>query len=341
MSDTDEKRVQQLLEVHKNTKDKRLAYKVNSLILLYKGYTYQQIEDALLLDERTIRRYRDRYESEGITGLLLDQYKGGSSSLSERQIQDLAYDLDSQLFPTAKSVCEHVSARFNISYTPGGMVKLLKRMGYSYKKTKIVPSKANRSEQETFVELYEELKENMKSDEKLYFMDGVHPTHNVSPGYCWIRTGKNREVKSNSGRERVNINGVYSPSDHEIIVRDDNSINSDSTIKLLEEIELRHPELQRIYVVRDNARYYVSKPVQEYLKKSRIVFVPLPSYSPNLNLIERLWKFFKKKVITNRYYETFGSFRNAILKFFELDIGMYTKELDSLMTEKFHIMDSA
>jgi transposase len=67
--------------------------------------------------------------------------------------------------------------------------------------------------------------------------------------------------------------------------------------------------------------------------------MPLPSYSPNLNLIERLWKFFKKKVLANRYYENYEDFKEAVLHFFEIDIGNYTNELRTLLTENFHLFE--
>jgi transposase len=342
MDEKDEKEIRKLIKLHKEAKKNNigLAYKINALILLYKNYTYQQIEDALLIDERTIRRYRDIYVASDIVGLMKDNYKGGFSKLSEAQQKELERDIESEIFPTAGSVCVHVKKKYGKEYTPEGMVKLLHRMGFSYKKTKAVPGKADRKKQEEFLRKYKQIRKSLKMTEKIYFMDGVHPTHNVQPAYCWIRTGKEKEVRSNTGRERVNINGVYSPIDKEIIVREDDRINSESTIALLKEIEARHPELTKIIIIRDNARYYCSQPVNDYLKKSNIEFLPLPSYSPNLNLIERLWKFFKKEVIANKYYETYSEFKYAVMKFFEIDVGNYNSVLDSLLAENFHLVAS-
>ena len=71
-----------------------------------------------------------------------------------------------------------------------------------------------------------------------------------------------------------------------------------------------------IYTVCDNARYYRSRMVKEYLRKSKIALLFLPPYSPNLNLIERLWKYFREIVLYNKYYETLDKFRNACISFF-------------------------
>ncbi len=96
----------------------------------------------------------------------------------------------------------------------------------------------------------------------------------------------------------------------------------------------------KIYIIIDNARYYRCGLLDEYLKTSKIKQIFLPPYSPNLNLIERLWKFMKKKIIYNKYYEKSSEFRRKILDFFE-NIVDYKNELNTLLTCKFKILDSA
>jgi len=154
------------------------------------------------------------------------------------------------LIKTSKELSVYIENKYGIVYTPEGLVITLHRLGFVYKKTKNVPSKADEKKQKEFVKEYECLKENLNEDEKIYFMDGVHPTHNSKPCYAWIEKGFERKIKSNTGRERININGLYSPSDHEIIFRDDDRINAQSTINLLQELERKHPELSKIYIDR-------------------------------------------------------------------------------------------
>ena len=83
--------------------------------------------------------------------------------------------------------------------------------------------------------------------------------------------------------------------------------NQQSTINLFKEIEHKHAESKNIYIIADNARYYRSCMVQDYLETSRVQLIFLPPYAPNLNLIERLWKFFHKKV-SRKYYEAYDDF---------------------------------
>lgn len=337
------KELDELLHLHRTIKERKLAYKINAIILLKQGYTYEKVAEVLLIGQRTIKRYNKIYSKKGIDGLMLINYKGCQSKLTTEQETLLTQYLEENLISASKQIVEFVRNKFGIQYTPEGLVHTLKRLGYSYKKTKLVPSKADKNKQEEFIKEYKERKKALKPFEKIYFMDGVHPTHNVMPAYAWIKKGKERTVKSNSGRQRININGVYCPDDGEIIIRKDERINAQSTIKLLKSIEKKHPELTKIFVIRDNAMYYKAKLVNEYIKTSKIEFMPLPTYSPNLNLIERLWKYFKKNVMYNKYYETFEEFKIAVNKFFEKDVKKKKNkaEIMKLLTENFHVFDTS
>ncbi len=99
--------------------------------------------------------------------------------------------------------------------------------------------------------------------------------------------------------------------------------------------EAKHSDVDSIHIIVDNASYYVSKWLKEKLQGSKIVLHYLPGYSPNLNLIERLWKFFKKKILYNQYYEKFEDFLTACKGFFRCRTK-YREKLRSLMTENFH-----
>ena len=119
--------------------------------------------------------------------------------------------------------------------------------------------------------------------------------------------------------------------------RFDDTIDAASTLDLFDQLQAAHPAAPRIIVICDNARYYKSKAVTEYTKDSRIQLEPLPAYSPNLNLIERFWKFFKKKVLCNTYYERFSEFR-AAAKAFLSDLTPYESRLRTLLVENFQII---
>ena len=78
--------------------------------------------------------------------------------------------------------------------------------------------------------------------------------------------------------------------------------------------------------------------VTDYLKSSKIEIKFLPPYSPNLNLIERLWRFLNKKVRDNRYYEKFSEFKEAVMAFFE-KTPKFFDELKTLLRRNFHVVN--
>lgn len=324
-----------LLEMHLSSLEKTTADKIKAIILLDKGWTYQQVSEALLLDERTIYRYREKYEKEGMEGLVENNYKGSSIKLSKEEQKELIDELNNKLYANTKKICQFIKKRFNKKYTPNGVVPLLKKLGFSYKKTKAVPAKVDKVLQEKFILRYKRLKNSLKSREKIYFSDAVHPTYNMMPDYAWIATGQDRYIKSNSGRLRINILGAYSPNDKSRIILSCKTVDKNNILRLLRAIEKKNKRSSKIYLFLDNARCNHSKEVRKYLKTSKIKVKYLPSYSPNLNLIERLWKLMKKVSISNKYYESFDKFKKACIFTLRRNDPSFIQMLNSLMTEKF------
>jgi transposase len=134
----------------------------------------------------------------------------------------------------------------------------------------------------------------------------------------------------------VNINGAVNITTFETVTDFTKSVNKESSLRLCRKIEKKHPKAKKVHLFLDNASYYVAKWLRQQLEGSKIVLHFLPSYSPNLNLIERLWKFFKKEILYNSYYETFEEFLSACKNFFRCRTK-YKAELRSLITEKFQL----
>lgn len=330
---------QALRSAHKSLKDKRQAYRINVIILWDQNFTYEEIANILMLSEKSIKNYIRRYEEDGVEGLLSDDYHGAKPKLDTRQLQILDEHLQLNTYLTIEPILNYVKSEFKVDYTGSGMTDLLHRLGFRHKKSKSVPAKANKKEQEEFLEYLESTRKTKGKNDPILYMDGVHPQHNTVLAYGWIKKGEDNIVKSNSGRQRMNINGVLDSDTHEVIVREDKTINAQSTIKLLEEVESAYPLAVIIYIICDNAKYYKCSLVTNFLERSKVRLVFLPSYSPNLNLIERLWKFMKKKVLYNQYYEKFGDFKKEIGTFFG-NIGQFDEELATLLTDEFNLLDA-
>jgi len=179
-----------------------------------------------------------------------------------------------------------------------------------------------------------------KNNSEVLFLDPTHQVHNTVNGYCWQEVGKDntKTVYSNSGRKRITIIGAINALTHQptTIITEDNCDKEMIKVSLTE-IRKDYPDSKTIYIFLDNAKYSRNYDVYEHAEKLNIELVFLPPYSPNLNLIERLWKFFKKQIRKNKYYDTFEEFKKAIFEFFQ-NIEQYEAELKTLLTLNFEII---
>jgi transposase len=309
---TDEQRA--VLKVqHKHERDKRICDRIKAVILYDKGWSVPAIAEALLLSDDAIRRHIDDYR----LFLKLKPASGGSTEkLSEEQSDQLENHLQKHTYLYVKDIVIYVQATWNISYTIHGLRNWLQRHGFSYKKPALVPGKANKQEQIKWLADYHKLKQELPEDETICFMDGVHPTHNVQAAYGWIKKGVRKEIPANTGRSRINLSGALDMLSYKIVIQQDPMLNAKATILFFQKIEAAYPDKKAIHVFVDNARYYRNKLVREYLKTSKIKLHFLPPYSPNLNPIERLWKWMKERVLYNSYYPEFEEFKSAIFGFF-------------------------
>jgi transposase len=142
-------------------------------------------------------------------------------------------------------------------------------------------------------------------------------------------------IKAPSGRQRFNVLGALNAITHEMIaITNTGCINAYSVCELLVRITQKCGDLP-ITIILDNARYQKCKLVQETSKLFGIELLYLPPYSPNLNLIERLWKFVKKKCLYSTYYSDFDSFKKAISQCLAKTDGCYKNELNSYLSLNF------
>lgn len=334
-----DQQVLELKQAHKQTKEKRLADRIKAVLMLNNGFTVEEISKALLFDEVTIYRYRKQYEEKGIDGLLELHYTGCKPVLTLEQELKLKAYLKDNLTRTAKEVTAYIKQEFNQEFSVIGTTKLLHRLGFTYKKPKIVPGKADAQKQEEFLKKYEEIKTKLSQNDQVYFLDATHPQHNTLPSYGWILKGKQNDkiVKTNSGRDRLNLSGALNLKTKTATVLEGKTVNRLTTIKLLKKLDKLHSK-GKIYLIWDNATYYHATLVKKWLERhQRFKPLFLPSYSPNLNLIERLWGFFHRKVLWNRYFETAKEFRQESLKFFK-NLNLYEKELSTLLTDNFQVV---
>lgn len=328
-----------IIAVHRYERNASQADRLKALVLLDDGYTFDQTAKILHLDDQTIRNYLSKYKGGGTEGLLSDKYTGYSGCLTQDEENKLAAHLEEFTYPEVNPI-NHSLCRIYIweRIFPKRNARFTAQTSFHIQKTSNVPGKADSDKQKKFIDGFKEFMKNKSPDIPVLFMDATHPQYNSMPAYGWIKKGERKEIQSNTGRERLNINGVLNAETREAVFVEAGMINTESTILLLKKVEEHYPSAPHIYVFSDNARYYHSEKVKEYLKTSRILLEKIPPYSPNLNPIERLWKFFHKQIHYNKYYETFSEFRLECLMFFER-LEEYAEKLASLITLNSKVLD--
>ena len=173
----------------------------------------------------------------------------------------------------------------------------------------------------------------------VFFADGVHLTYGYQGGYCWCK--ERRCVPSAYGRKRANLLGFMNAVTYDTTqVMNDTYLNADSVCEGLEKLRKKYPD-RILYIILDNAAYQRCNKVAKKAEQLKINLVFLPPYSPNLNLIERLWKFLRKNLLSDRYYPTFSEFFSAISNFINNLSARFSTQLSSLLSLRFEILHSA
>ena len=233
----------------------------------------------------------------------------------------------------------YIKEHYGLDYTINGVTKLLHRLGFVYKQTTLIPGKLDEAKQAAFKQVYEKLRDTLPEDEAIMFGDGVHPSHNVHATKAWVKKGQDKQVPTNTGRKRLNINGVLNIETMETVTHFSETINAEETVHLFDKIQATYPSKRKIYLVVDNARYYKNKLIKAYLRKRscRMKLLFLPPYSPNLNFIERLWHFMKKYIIGTKRRQTFQEFETDIHEFFD-HIKDYEPKLRRFIGTEMHLI---
>ena len=212
----------------------------------------------------------------------------------------------------------------------------IQKLDIKWRKVGGIPAKVDIAAQQKFhdEQLQPRLEEAKAGKRSVYFMDAAHFVMGAFLGFLWCVTRV--FVRTPSGRQRFNVLGALNAITKKLeMVTNDSYITSIQVCELLK--KLAGSTTLPITIVLDNARYQKCALVMELAKTLGIELLWLPSYSPNLTLIERLWKLTKKECLNSKYYNNFALFSGAISTFLTTMGSTHQKQLDSLLTLKFQL----
>ena len=195
-----------------------------------------------------------------------------------------------------------------------------------------------------FVKQFNEIFELAQRGEiHLLFFDPTHQIHNTVIGKCWQPIGGENTIilPSNTGRQRLSVLGALNAVTMKFssVITEDNC-DQFMVQETFKSIRSEYPDEKKIVMILDNASYNKAYATRDCAAENNIYLDYLPPYCPNLNLIERLWKFMKKKILKSTYYPTFKDFYRAISDFCK-NIIQYSSEIKSLISQKFQIIKAA
>ena len=299
-----------------------------------------QIHDLTGFDVKTIRSHLHLFKNGGIEALKHREPYRPKSELDKHKLS-IEEEFRQRPPATIKEAGERIFQLTGIRRSDTRVEVFAKRMGMTFRKTGGVPAKADLAAQEEFLEkkLNPSVKQASEGKLHLYFMDAAHfvwGTGFLTSLWCFARIF----VRTSSGRKRFNVLGAYNAITKKLLtVVNESYINSGSVCEMLRLLRRTHVG-EAITIVLDNAAYQRCKLVQALALELDITMLYLPSYSPNLNLIERLWKFVKKQSLNNCYYETFEMFKTGINNCLNNVDKMYKSQIASLMTLRFQVFKS-
>jgi transposase len=332
-----EKEEKKLEKMHRTERDGKTRDRIKAVLLANEGWIQEDISQALRISVGAVRAHLQDYTQK--EKLTLNS-GGGDSFLTEAQAKELVGHLEVVTYPTVKHIIVLVESLYGVRYSESGMTQWLKRNGFSYKKPKGIPFKADAKKQEMFIEEYIQLKDTTPEDEPILFLDGVHPTMSTKLGYGWMKKGQDKFLPTTASRTRINIVGSLELKSMTLVFTQHEMVNSKSIIEHLTKIREAYPNALRIRLIIDQASYNKSKETRDAAAKLGIILYYLPPYSPNLNPIERLWKVMNEETRNNVFFESAKEFRNAIYNFFSVRWHEISEQMRGRINDNFEIIHS-
>lgn len=280
-----------------------------------------------------------RYEQGGFDAICQFNYGTNKSEL-ENHADSILQSFTQQPPMNTNEAKSRIEAMTGISRSPSQVRAFMKRHGLRYIKTGHVPAKADAAKQQEWLKatLEPAIEQAQNGECHLLFIDAAHFI--LQPFICALWCVVRLFIKAASGRNRINVLGAVNAITKEVITLSNTTyISAETIVAFFKQLKEHYGDLP-LKIVLDNARYQHCEFVKQAAENSGITLLFLPSYSPNLNIIERLWKFTKKTILYAKYYESPAKFHQAITGFFQTINQNHNDDLKNLLTLKFQIFQN-
>jgi transposase len=319
--------------------------KLEVLWLKHQGQTHDDIARLAGVSRSSVQRWLAEFRRGGLAAIRRYPWKGRRGVLDNHRpaLEDYFRQHPPRSVKEAQQV---IAQRTGIRRGQTQVRRFLHRLGLQPRRVAAVPlpPKATAAEharvQRQFLdaELEPVLAEARAGRRDVYFVDGAHFVYAVFLGWVWCAV--RWFIRSASGRKRYNVLGALHAVSHQLIrVANHSYLNAESVCALLRAVAAASVG-RPITIVLDNARYQKCALVQDLARSLGITLLYLPGYSPNLNLIERVWKFVKKHSLRAVYHATYEEFTGAIDQCLGQLGTTHKTEMDSLLTHNFQMFDS-
>jgi len=334
----EDKNMQIIINIMKRLLGVKLMKQIICVILLIFEVEEKKIMERLHVSYNTVKKYSVLLKEDRLQDLFEDkQYRPQSEMENYRaEIIEALEKNPARTLREAAIIIEQVTG---IKRSLPQVRNFLKKNGYKPLKTGIMPAKADPQIQCIFVRkvLNPLIAEAKKGKVQLFFVDASHFVQGGFIGQLWCKA--RIFVKAASGRSRYNVLGALNFASKKMTtITNDAYITSTQVIMLIDKLIAQYPG-KAIKLVMDNASYQRCKLVTNYAKSVGVELIFLPSYSPNLNLIERVWKFVKAEVLNAAYISTFDEFKAIIDDCLSKLDTVYLDKMQTLTTGKFQMFD--
>ena len=322
--------------------DTKYVFRVSMVNLMLSGMKASELSALCGVNERTLTGWVDKVDREGFDSLMAVKQTGRPSKLSKEQEEKIKFLLnedDPEKYGyrvwDGPSMSDYILNNMGIEYTPRACQKLFHRLNYN----KIVPQTHPSLENPN-----EEARSNFKEDLcRMYndpsivviFQDEVQFEVQTSVTRKWSLVGSKPKVMSKPGRSKASYSGFINPNTGQLWIDSPDWFNFNTTIsslrRFLEENPL--PNSMRYCVIMDNAPWHKKakrlirdEAAKEYDDiRSKMIFLDMPAYSPDLNPIEQVWRIARREVTHNRYFSCLTRLKEKLSGYFSMFKGPNSK----------------